>query len=237
MAGNGQRFIDEGYKVPKPLININGKPMVVLSAECLPKADLWIFICRKNHIDEFKIDKVLKDFFPKSIIISIDYLTEGQASTCLLAKDYLLPNDILTIGACDNSMVYNLNDLKRSISTNEVLVWTFRKNRSVLKNPEMYGWVNVDKNGLAKTISCKKPISNNPLNDHAIVGTFYFRKASFFIDNALKVIKSNRRINNEFYMDIVADECIISGLGTSVFEIEKYICWGTPKDLNSYLSN
>ena len=50
MAGNGQRFIDEGYSIPKPLIEINGLPMILRSAKSLPKADQWIFICKKDHI-------------------------------------------------------------------------------------------------------------------------------------------------------------------------------------------
>ena len=28
IAGNGQRFIDAGYKLPKPLIEINGKTIL-----------------------------------------------------------------------------------------------------------------------------------------------------------------------------------------------------------------
>ena len=51
MAGEGIRFVNQGYRLPKPLIPINGMPMVVRAAKCLPKsADLWIFICKKNHL-------------------------------------------------------------------------------------------------------------------------------------------------------------------------------------------
>ena len=56
MAGNGQRFIDEGYSIPKPLIEINGLPMILRSAKSLPKADQWIFICKKDHISNNRID-------------------------------------------------------------------------------------------------------------------------------------------------------------------------------------
>ena len=62
MAGEGKRFLDEGYKVPKPLIMINSIPMFVRAAKALPKADLFIFICLKNHVIKFKINKVIKKF-------------------------------------------------------------------------------------------------------------------------------------------------------------------------------
>ena len=59
MAGAGQRFVDAGYKVPKPLIEIEGLPMVVKAAKTLPPADQWIFICKEEHIRENGIDKLL----------------------------------------------------------------------------------------------------------------------------------------------------------------------------------
>ena len=107
MAGAGQRFVDSGYDTPKPLIKVDDLPMIVQAANSLPSADYWIFICRKEHIEEYQIDKILKQYYPNSDIISIDYLTEGQASTCLLAKNFLHPDDQLTIGACDNAMEYD----------------------------------------------------------------------------------------------------------------------------------
>ena len=48
------------------------------------------------------------------------------------------------------------------------------------------------------------------------------------------MINKNRRINNEFYLDVVLDECVLNGYNVSPFEIDDYICWGTPKDLEVY---
>ena len=111
MAGQGSRFLNAGYGIPKPLIEIDGLPMVVKAAKCLPDADHWIFICRKEHLTEFELDKVLNKYFCKTTILAVDYLTEGQVSTCLIAKDYLDADDFLTIGACDNGMEYDENIL------------------------------------------------------------------------------------------------------------------------------
>jgi hypothetical protein len=50
------------------------------------------------------------------------------------------------------------------------------------------------------------------------------------------MIAKNRRINNEFYIDVALDECIGLGYVVRPFEVEKYICWGTPQDLDKYLT-
>ena len=51
---------------------------------------------------------------------------------------------------------------------------------------------------------------------------------------AEKMIAKNRRINNEFYVDECINELIEIGLKVKVFEVDKYICWGTPNDLRTY---
>jgi len=236
MAGEGQRFIDAGYKIPKPLININGLPMVVRAAKSLPPADLWIFICREDHIKNFGIDRELLKYFSDAIILSVDHLTEGQASTCLLAREYYHPDDQLTIGACDNSMSYDLQEFDHLIEKNDALIWIFRNNPAVLKNPKMYGWVSVNESGKATGVSCKEPISDDPIKDHAVVGTFSFKKAGYFLECADEMIRKSRKINNEYYLDVVLDECITNGHNVIPFEIDNYIGWGTATDLEEYLS-
>ena len=235
MAGEGIRFVDQGYRLPKPLIPINGVPMVVRAAKCLPDADLWIFICKKDHVLNSSIADTLNQYFSSPKIISVDFLTEGQASTCLLAKQYLRPNDILTIGSCDCKMIYDKTNYNEKLITSDALVWTFRNNKSVVKNPEMYGWTKLDKVGQVSRVSCKVPISDTPIKDHAITGSFGFRKAEHFLEYCNKTITKNRRINNEFYLDIVLDECVIGGLNVQPFEVDEYNSWGTPLDLENYL--
>ena len=98
----------------------------------------------------------------------------------------------------------------------------------------MYGWVKTDKNDNVIEVLCKKPISDNPINDHAIVGSFYFKKAKYFFEGAKQMIEKNIRINNEFYVDTVMNELVENELNVKVFEIDKYICWGTPNDLRTF---
>ncbi len=235
MAGGGIRFVDQGYDLPKPLIPIDGIPMVVRAAKCLPDADLWIFICKEDHILNLKIKEILNQFFSSPKIISVDFLTEGQASTCLLAKKYLQSNDILTIGSCDCRMDYDKTDYRKKLITSDALVWTFRNNKSVVKNPEMYGWTKLDRFGKVLTVSCKSPISNTPIKDHAVTGSFSFKKADYFLEYCDITISKNRRINDEFYLDIVLDECVVGGLNVKPFEVKSYYSWGTPADLEKYV--
>ena len=237
MAGLGQRFTQEGYKLPKPIIEIDKCPMVLLATKSLPAGKKYTFIVRDEFINNYNISKILKDNFPEVQIFSTPTVTEGQASTALLAKSSINNDTALLIGACDNSLVLNHERFKKLTSNSskvDALIFTFRKNPAVNRNPKMYGWVRIDSNQKAINVSVKVPISSTPINDHAIVGTFWFRKGKYFVENTEEMIKANDRINNEFYIDNCMNYLIKNGLNVYVFEIDKYICWGTPNDLKTY---
>ena len=81
LAGDGTRFANEGYKLPKPLIPVNGLPMIFRAVDSLPKADKYVFVCKKEHVEKYNLDSVLSRAYPNVEIISIDKTTEGQACT------------------------------------------------------------------------------------------------------------------------------------------------------------
>ena len=89
MAGEGSRFVKEGYTFPKPLIDVNGKPMIQLVVENLDFNAEYIFLVRKEHLKKYDglfdtLDRITNE---KTKIVEVDELTEGAACTTLLAKD------------------------------------------------------------------------------------------------------------------------------------------------------
>lgn len=235
MAGAGSRFAKEGYATPKPLIPINGKPMVVAAREALPPSSKTIFICQQGHLADGTLQHTIQFYMPGSEFIAVDGLTEGQACTCMLAKERLDLKADLLIGACDNGMIYDPAGFTAATETADCLVFTFRNNPTVIHKPQQYGWVAVKEDGVTVDyVSVKKPISSQPLRDHAIVGGFWFRQAGIFIHAAERMLEQGRRVNGEFYVDELINDVIALGYHAQVFEVESYICWGTPDDLRTY---
>lgn len=236
LAGEGKRFKEAGYTVPKPLIKVEGVPMVIKAAQALPEADVRVFLCRKEHIAKYRIGQKIKQYFPQAKILEVPALTEGEASTCLLAEQTVDRDSLLTIGSCDVAALFNHGALDALIASNEIdaLIWTFRNNPCVQAKPEVYAWVSVDDAGYAQKVSTKIPISDTPIQDHAVVGTFTFKRASYFFDYAKNMIRENRRINKEFYVDECMNLLIEDGLRVKVFEVDVFLCFGTPVDLQMY---
>jgi dTDP-glucose pyrophosphorylase len=236
MAGLGRRFKEAGVEVAKPLIEIDsGVPMIVKAASCLPRTTRTFFVCREEHVKQSGIDKTLAKNFPGCVVKSITHDTQGQVSTCLLARKEISESGWLNIGACDSYMTYSMQKFLEVAEHDDVdaLIWTSRNNPSMLQNPLMYGWVRTE--GLRATaVSVKKTISESPENDHAVIGVFSFRRGVDFLDCADRLIAEGRRIDGEFYIDNLMNVAVENGLRVEVFEVDKYICWGTPLDLKIY---
>lgn len=234
LAGRGQRFQDAGYKVPKPLIEVSGKPMIIQASEALPDCSRNIFVCLEEHLKIYPLENELKAVYPNAKIIGLNEVTQGQACTCEIGLRGEDINKPLFIGACDNSMIIDYDKLDEELNKSDVLAFSFRNNPSSEKNPKAYGWLKTDKNNNIIDVSVKIPISDNPKNDHAIVGAFYFKSVKMFLDCLKYLYDNNIRVNNEFYVDSCVKSAIKLGFKTRVFEVDKYICWGTPDDYKTF---
>lgn len=237
LAGRGSRFAKVGYKDPKPLIEVSGKPMIIQAATSLPNTKEHIFVTLQEHLDSYPLEEVLKKEYPDCIIKSINEVTQGQAITCSLGLENIDDSMSLLIAATDNGMIYDKGKYQRLLEDSNVdaIIFTFRQHQSSKNNPEMYGWVKVDNGSNATGVSVKVPISEDPFNDHAIVGTFYFKSKKLFNQALKNLIDKDIKVNNEYYVDSMMGELVELGCNVKVFEVEDYICWGTPNDYETFV--
>jgi hypothetical protein len=140
----------------------------------------------------------------------------------------------LVIGASDNGMIYDRSNFEHASKDADAIIFTFRNNPAVLEKPQAYGWVKVDDDLCVERVSVKVPISQDPMKDHAVVGTFWFKTGKLFVDAAEHMIAANTRINNEFYVDECMNDLLELGYKVKVFEIDHYVCWGTPNDYKTF---
>lgn len=233
MAGQGSRFRDVGYKTPKPLLPVDNKPMIIRAVDCLPQSKRNIFICLENHLKHIA-DK-LHNAFENVSIKSITKTTEGQACTTEIGLEGCNLDEPFLVSACDNGILYDGDKFDKLLKEGnaDVIVFSFRGNPTTKHNPNMYSWLDVEGNDI-KSVSCKKFKGEDPLKEHAIIGTMYFKKAKYFLDNLKINYKEDIRTNGEFYVDDVIQTCIESNLMVKVFEVDNYICWGTPDDYETY---
>ncbi len=110
MAGAGSRFEKAGYTFPKPLIEVNGEPMIQVVVNNLNMDSNHIFIAQKTHKEKYNLDSMLSLISPGCDIVEVDGLTEGAACTTLLAKDLINNDNPLIIANSDQFVEWNTSE-------------------------------------------------------------------------------------------------------------------------------
>src|SRR5262245_4046069 len=141
MAGLGKRFADAGYTVPKPLIPVDGVPMVVRVVQNLPAARRTVFIVHPEHAATYPLERTLKQQVPGAVVVVTPGLTQGQACSVRLAGDHLDPDEDVLVAACDSTQVYDADQFEalRNDHSIDCLIWTYRGEPRVLVHPQWYG--------------------------------------------------------------------------------------------------
>ncbi len=232
MAGEGSRFVAAGYTFPKPLIDVEGVPMIQRVVDNLNHFDAdFIFLVRKEHVEEYSVEALLHTITNgRCDIVVVDELTEGAACTVLLAKDYINSGESLLIANSDQIMEYSphnfqlMRRLARATHPTD-FIWTFNAT-----NPK-WSFAKTDSSGRIVEVAEKNPISNI-----ATCGVYYWDQGHAFVSCAEEMIERDIRVNGEFYVCPVHNVAIERTRRVYPFYVDRMWGLGTPEDLNAYLN-
>ena len=228
MAGAGKRFFDAGYVFPKPLIEVDNKPMIQWVIESLNLQANYIFIIQKEHQEKYNIKSVLKILQPECKIIELDHLTEGAACTTLLAKKYINSSDPLIIANSDQYINWNSSKALYDFNSKNLdgAILTFEA-----IHPK-WSYAKCNEEGFVTEVAEKKVISKN-----ATVGVYYWKHGSDYVKSAEQMIEKNIRVNNEFYVCPVYNEFLAKNKKVKIHNVDKMWGLGTPEDLDNFIRN
>lgn len=226
MAGAGSRFQQAGYTFPKPLIDVNGKPMIQVVVDNLNIDATFVFVVQKEHREKYNLDTLLNLITPNCKIVEVDGLTEGAACTTLLAKEFINNDDPLIMANSDQFVEWDSNEFMYKMIEQKVDGGIL----SFTATHPKWSFAKIDEAGFVTEVAEK-----NPISDIATVGVYYWAKGSDYVKYAEQMIERNVRVNNEFYVCPVFNEAIGDGKKIKTFNIEKMWGLGTPEDLKHYL--
>ena len=186
----------------------------------------YIYIVQKSHREKYNLDTLLGMVSPGCKIVEVEEITEGAASTTLLAKEYIDNDNPLVMANSDQFIEWDSNEFMYKMSETDCDggIVTFEST-----HPK-WSFAKVNESGLVTEVAEKNPISNI-----ATVGVYYWKKGSDYVRYAEQMIEKNLRVNNEFYVCPVFNVAIQDNKEIRTFEITKMWGLGTPEDLNTYL--
>lgn len=233
MAGEGSRFLKEGFTTPKPLIMFKGKTLfqrAISSIENIQAPKKYSFIVRKEHIEKFDIEKKIKELIPEAHIFSVEKTTRGAVETSMLAKDAIDMHDAILIMDCDlefKSKGYNegiTEILSKDIKDVDggMLV-------SFKSCEPRYSYAKTNKDNIVIQTAEKEVISN-----HALCGAYFFSKAESFFYAANTLLHEANFSKPEFYVSLLYNYLLKNGETVKLAEMEEYYSYGTPEELKKY---
>lgn len=225
MAGRGHRFVEAGIDVPKPLIDVRGRPMYAWATDGLPldQANRLIFICLAEHLTDRALEADIRARYAahRPVIVALDEVTQGQACTVLTARQWIDNDEPLLIFNADTYCPTTIAAAARGFGPQTAGIldlfaapgdkWSFARlgaDDRVLETAE------------------KRRIS-----DWASTGLYYFRRGGDFVRHAQAMIDANDRSGNEFYVAPIYNRLIAAGEDVRGNRVDEVWVLGTPQDL------
>ena len=224
MAGRGSRFVQAGYEMPKPLIDVYGHPMIeYVTKNIKPNCEhRFIYICQEEHLKKYGLAEKLNEIAPGCVVVTVDHITEGAACTVLLAEKYIDNDDAMMIANSDQFVDTDINMYLVAMGNADGLIMTMPAD-----DPK-WSFIRYDENGHV-TMVCEKEVISN----EATVGIYNYKHGKDFVKYAHQMIEKNIRVNNEFYVAPVYNEMIEDGMKIVFSDVgAKMYGLGIPEDLN-----
>jgi len=229
MAGSGDAFIKKGYHYPKNIVEITGKPLVQHVYENLsgiPGAR-FIFIVKKEEVEKFHLDNILRLLNPDCQIIILDDDTSGAACSALLAIEYINNELPLVIANGDQIICSEIGKIINHFQQRDVDggIVTFES-----LHPR-WSYVRIDENGSVVETAEKRPISK-----YATAGVYYFKKGKDFLESTMDMIRKDASVEGKFFVCPVYNEMILRQAKVEKYDIKRsqYYPLSSPQGVQEY---
>lgn len=229
MAGGGDAFRDRGYPFCKPLVEVQGKPLIERVWDSLRplSAERHVFVVRAEDTRRFHLQDVLRLLDPGCAVVRADGPTAGAACTALLAIEHIDLDRELVITNGDQLFTIDLSTAIADFRSRKLDAGTIVFD-SV--HPR-WSFVRVGEDGLVTEAAEKRPISR-----YATAGLYYFRRGGDFVQAAQEMIRKDANVNGAFYVCPTFNELILRHGRVGVVSItrDQYVSLATPQNVEEY---
>lgn len=236
MSGIGKRFIDAGYTEPKPLIVVDGKPIIQHIIERFDtEKDCFIFICNEEHLHTTNMRKVLESSCKNHTILSIKKQKLGPVWATLQASHLIKDNEPYIVNYCDFNWHWDYANFKQTITANEcdAAMVAYIGFHPHLLGENNYASMRHENQWLLE-IREKYSFTPNKMDCYQSSGTYYFARGIYIKKYFQQLLDKHIDLNGEYYVSLVYNELLQDHLKIYIYPIPYFLQWGTPDDLKEY---
>jgi NDP-sugar pyrophosphorylase family protein len=118
MSGFGERFRRAGYTLPKPLIQVDSKPIIGHVIDLFPGEPNFIFICNEDHLanSDYQMTSALKSLCPTGLIVGIPAHKLGPVHAVRQVEHLLDPMRPVIVNYCDFTCYWDWDHFKSFVA-------------------------------------------------------------------------------------------------------------------------
>ena len=238
MSGEGARFRAAGYQTLKPLIEVNGKPIIAHVVDMFLGDHEFLFVCRADHAEQYNLKTYLPSLCEKSTVVTIQPHKLGPVYAALQAKEHIKPDIPILLSYCDYFMKWDFNDFIKKVTQSDEdgnVICYHGFHPHLLHTKNVYAGCRInDKNELLE-IREKYSFEEDKTKGYHSGGAYYFKSGKLLVDYFVKSMELNNSLNGEFYASMVYNLLLDDGLKVGVYDDVSHFCqWGTPEDLEEF---
>ncbi len=238
MSGQGSRFVRAGYLTPKPLIVVDGKPIIAHVLDIFPDEEDVLFLCSKTHLATTDMWEILNNLKPTAQIVEIDTSDSPKGPIPPVSEIYHLIKDDeeVMISYCDYGQVWDYQAFRSEIARRPVAgaVPSYTGFHPHLLHKNLYGGILADKDNILLDYREKHCFTKEPEDSYHSAGCYYFRSGAIMKKYSDEVIATDLNVNGEYYTSLPFYYMKRDRLPIYVAPVEKFMQWGTPEDLEEY---
>ena len=237
MSGFGERFRKAGYKTPKPLIEIDGKPVIAYVVDMFPGEVDFIFICNQDHLDapEYRMESILRECCPSGKIIGIAPHKLGPIHAILQIEHLIDPVEPVVVNYCDFTCYWDWPHFKIFVEVTDCVgcIPAYKGFHPHTLGSTNYAYMQ-ESNGWLLDIQEKQPYTANRMDEYASSGSYYFSRGGTMLDAFRQAVEQKLNVGGEYYVSLAYKPLLAAGQPVAVYNLQHFMQWGTPDDVAEY---
>lgn len=237
MSGFGERFRRAGYSVPKPLIEVEGKPIIAHVIDLFPGEHDFIFICNADHLAHagYRMSDIIKQHCPQGRIVGIAPHKLGPIHAVRQIEHLIDLQRPVVVNYCDFTCYWDWGHFKSFVSQSgcDGAIPAYKGFHPHTLGTTNYAYVR-EQDGWVQDIQEKQPYTDNRMEEFASSGTYYFRTGRIMSQAFADTTAQGLNVGGEYYVSLAYKPMLAAGQSVAVYALQHFMQWGTPEDVREY---
>ena len=235
MAGAGSRFVRAGYTTLKPLIEVDGRPMLEHIVANFPGERDFLFICTNDQLANPALRALIQRLAPEGRLVGVAPHKLGPVHTALEAASHIADDQPVLLNHCDFGWDWDYTHFKQWLAEHEPAgcITAYRGFHPHSLGPNLYAYMR-EHDGRLLEIKEKGCFTNDRMYEFASAGGYYFSSGALLKQTFRAAVERGLRTNGEYYASTPYNLLVEAGLPVLIYELRHFLQWGTPEDLQEY---